>query len=159
MIKELYVKTCSEYDEKGLVPFPDRQAREKILIFESRNAEKFAYNINIYGGLLLIDLNDRYRIASIELGVYRKNWKLLNKLLRPQPTINGCIEFINIDSKSNEFDDLSLVVYTDQQQSAAKIEIGVQQRSSSIWVALSKYCFAKIRDDYLVGFWLDISAY
>lgn len=160
MIKEFYLKICTAYEEKGLIPFPGRQARDKVLIFENPIDGSLTHNININGGHLLIDLNDSYRISSLELGIYRKNWTFLNEeLFRPQPAIKGCLEFVNIKSRINEFDEFRLHVCTDKRQSAVKIEIGDYDRANSLWIAISSYCIAELVDNFLAGFWIDISDY
>jgi len=160
MIKELYAEQSGDYEANSLIPFPGRESREQLLLFVNPTDSKIIYSMNVRGGLFLLGLNNLKRITSLELGIYRKNWTILNgDLSRPQPTINGCLEFVNIDSRINEFDELLLRTYTDKSQSAVKIEIGGDDRTNSLWVAISKYCLAELVENYLVGFWIDISDY
>jgi hypothetical protein len=160
MIKELYIRQCSDYEENGLIPFPGRELKEKILLFENPVDSKIIHCVNIRAGLFLIGFNKLKRINSVELGIYRKNWAFVTgELLRPQPAAKGCIEFVNLNSRINEFDDLQLNIYTDKIYSAVKIEIGDYDRANSSWIALSKYCVAELIDNHLVGFWIDISDY
>lgn len=160
MIKEFYAEQSGEYEANSLIPFPGREIRELLLLFVNPTDSKIIYSINVRGGLFLLGLNNLKRITSLELGIYRKQWIILgDNMLRPESAVKGCIEFVNLDSRLNEFDELSLRVYTDKEQSAVKIEIGDHDRTNSSWIAISRCCLAKLVKNYLVGFWIDIADY
>jgi hypothetical protein len=160
MERQFLVRPCNHYDENQLVPFPDRESRDKLLLFESLHDSRIIYSINVRAGGLIIGLNAMKRISSIELAIYRRNWRVLTDgIPRPTRMVQQCVEFSSVQAKTNNFDDLRLAVFTDPPQSTVKIEIGDDDRTRSSWVAISKCCVAEIADSSLIGFLLDISDY
>ena len=157
MINELNVKICPDFEENHLILSVDENLRERYLYLGHPTNSIITYSINFNGGLLLLGLNNYHILNSLELNIYRKQWKSIDlNPLKPSSTINGCIDFVNIITRHNEFD-ITPNVYTDEIESAALIEIETCKESDWYWVTISDNCFVKIYDNHVIGFWINLS--
>jgi hypothetical protein len=117
---------------------------------------KIAYSINFDGGSLLLGLNQDHALSSLELNISRKWWKLSDLYsLKPNPTVKGLIEFREVNTKHNEFD-ITPNIYTNDRHSVVFIEINGTEDSLFYWATISDNLSAKISNNYLTGFWIDI---
>ena len=64
---------------------------------------------------------------------------------------------MNKNQRVYQYDEVPLGIYTDQQESAVRIEIGKHKETEPLWVAISDYSFVNILDNQLIGFWINLS--
>jgi hypothetical protein len=157
MLNEFKVKICKEVelDEWNLdVDKP----KGRYLYLGHPIDTKIAYSVNIHGGLLLLGTDPSRALTTLELNISMSHWRRSDDdLLRPAPTLRGCLEFSNINSRHNEFDDIDPVAYTDEKNSFVNILIDGKDKQGPIWAGICDKCCANLSDDRIVGFWIDLS--
>jgi hypothetical protein len=156
-MKELHVKILRRVRSDQLLHSYDPETENHLVFLRTSGNSKIAYSINFNSGELILGLNANRRINSLELNLSKKNWTPVEgKFLRPNTTVEGSVEFTNINSRHTELILPPLIVQTDRLFSAVKIDMGINKTSNPIWVHISHQCFLKITDNCLSGFWIDI---
>lgn len=155
-MKVLHVKIVGESKSNQLLVSHDPEIENYLVFLRNPLDSKIIYSVNFNGGELLLGLDGNRRINRLELNYSRRDWIIVkDRNLKPDVSIQGCLEFININSRNNEID-IPLVIQTDDLYSGVKIDIGIDENPNSFWIALSDQCFTKIADNHVNGFWISL---
>ncbi len=154
MQKELFVKTLKNPEQDSLLLSVDSDPRIRFLLLSHPVNSKIVYYVNFRGGRLILGLNERKILTSLELNIHKDHWMMTDSLLpkMPSPTIK-LLQFPNIETRANE-NELPVKVFTNETNSFVSITIDNSEEVNLSWIPISKQCFVGVRDDYLQGFWI-----
>jgi len=160
MNKEFLVKVSRTVTSSDFEIRIDENPRIRYVYLGDPIDSKIVNCLNVNGGELLVGLNSQRRINSIEMNIPRDYWKNLadSELHRPNHAIRSNIEFVNmgLTSERTKTFDLPLIIYVNEKLTSMKIEIGPFGRDNSGWLAISNNCLVELKEENLVGFWIDL---
>jgi hypothetical protein len=154
MQKELFVETLENPELDSLLLNVDLDPRIRFLSLSHPTNSKIVYYVNFRGGLLILGLNERKILTSLELNIHKDHWIMTDWRLPKvfSPTIK-LLQFPNIEVRANE-NELPVEVYTNETNSFVSIAIDNSEEVNSSWIPISKQCYVGVKDNYLQGFWV-----
>jgi hypothetical protein len=157
MQKELFVKALENPEEELLLLTVDSNPRKRFISLSHPTNSKIVYYVNFNGGQLILGLNEKKILTSIELNIHKNNWTIINSYIAkvPSPT-NKLLQFPQIEIRAN-INELPINVYTNETNSFVSITIDDSEEVNSSWIPISKQCYVGVKDNYLQGFWIILS--
>lgn len=154
MQNELVVKTLENPEQDSLLLTIDSNPRKRFLSLSHPMNSKIVYYVNFRGGHLILGLNERKILTSLELNIDKDHWMMTgSKLPTMSLTDFKLLQFPDIKTRANE-NELPVNVFTDEINSFVLITIGDSVEANSGWIPVSNQCLVGVKDNYLQGFWI-----
>jgi hypothetical protein len=154
MQKELFVKALENPEQDFLVLSVDSNPRKRFLLLSHPANSKIIYYISFRSGHLILGLNKRKILTSLELNIDKDHWRMTDARFSkiPSPSIK-LLQFPNLETRANE-NEMPVKVFTDETNSFVSITIDDSEEVDLNWIPISKQCYVGVKDNYLQGFWI-----
>lgn len=154
MQNELVVKTLENPEQDSLLLSIDSNPRKRFLSLSHPTNSKVVYYVNFRGGHLVLGMNERKILTSLELNIAKDHWMMIDPHSAKIPSSSiKLLQFPNIETRANE-NELPVKVFTDETNSFVLITIDNSEEVNSSWIPISKQCLVGVKDNYLQGFWI-----
>ena len=154
MQKELVVKILEDSEQDFLVLSVDSNPRKRFLSLSHPTNSKIVYYVNFRGGHLILGLNERKILTSLELNIDKDHWRMTDARFSKIPSSSiKLLQFPNIETRANE-NEMPVKVFTDETNSFVSITIDDSEEVNLSWIPISKQCYVGVKDNYLQGFWI-----
>jgi hypothetical protein len=157
MQNELFVKTLENPEQDFLLLSIDSNPRKRFLLLSHPTNSKVVYYVNFRGGHLILGLNERKILTSLELNIAKDHWMTIDSHFPKIPSSSiKLLQFPNVETRANE-NELPVKVFTDETNSFVSISIDDSGEVNPSWIPISKQCFVGVKDNYLQAFWIILS--